>query len=86
MRHPGRLLAVVRQVLELGPGQAGATLARLSAAMSDGDVQQCLEYCRWVASAPSRTVWIITTSSTAPSPLHQHPALLLFPARVCPRA
>lgn len=68
MRHPGRLLAVVRQVLELGPRQAGATLARLAAAMSDGDVQQCLEYCRWVASAPSRTA-----GSSPPAAPHRPP-------------
>lgn len=52
MRHPGRLLAVVRQVLERGQHDGSRALESLAAAMRVDDVQPCLEYCReWNANA-----------------------------------
>lgn len=51
MRHPGRLLAVVRQVLERGQHDGSRALESLAAAMRVDDVQPCLEYCRSVVLA-----------------------------------
>ena len=46
MRHPGRLLAVVRQALERGQAEGAHLLGSLAAAMGPEDLRQCLEYCR----------------------------------------
>jgi hypothetical protein len=46
MRHPGRLLRVVRQALERGQHEGGRILGRLAGGMTADDLRQCLEYCR----------------------------------------
>ena len=46
MRHPGRLLRVVRQALERGQQEGGRILSRLAGGMSADDLRQFLEYCR----------------------------------------
>lgn len=46
MRHPGRLLAVVRQAQDAGREEGARIMRRLAAAMSADDLRQCLEYCR----------------------------------------
>ncbi|PSC70582.1 transducin beta 3 isoform B [Micractinium conductrix] len=52
MRHPGRLLRVVRQALERGQQEGGRILSRLAGGMSADDLRQCLEYCReWNSNA-----------------------------------
>ncbi|PRW60889.1 transducin beta 3 isoform A [Chlorella sorokiniana] len=52
MRHPGRLLAVVRQALERGTQEGPRILGRLAGSMSGDDLKQCLEYIReWNANA-----------------------------------
>lgn len=47
MRHPGRLLAVVRQALDQGVGDGPRILASLAAGMGADDLRLCLEYIRW---------------------------------------
>lgn len=46
MRHPGRLLAVVRQALERGTAEGPRILGRLAGGWGPEDLRQCLEYIR----------------------------------------
>lgn len=46
MRHPGRLLGVVRRALEQGSEEGPAILGRLAAGWDPQDLRQCLEYVR----------------------------------------
>lgn len=46
MRHPGRLLSVVRQAQDRGREEGARIMRRLAAAMAPDDLRQCLEYCR----------------------------------------
>lgn len=67
MRHPGRLLAVVRQALERGQAEGARLLGSLAAAMGPEDLRQCLEYCRQATSGSKHRMW----------PAASVPALLL---------
>ena len=46
MRHPGCLLAVVRQALQRGRAEGERVLAQLAGGVAGEDLRLCLEYCR----------------------------------------
>lgn len=46
MRHPGRLLGVVRAALERGAAEGPRILSRLAGGWGPDDLRQCLEYVR----------------------------------------